>query len=104
MNKVNFEIITVGRHFNRLTIYIIIYGHKIDIAYIYPTESCYELYVANSYKENIFTFAYLAEAVEFAKGIAFVNGRSSYPFANEWRQAELRAAKKAYQKHKSKSF
>ena len=83
MNKGYFEIIVVDRHFNRLTIYVIIYGHKIDIAYIYPTESCYELYVANSYKENIFIFTHLAEAVEFARGIAFINGRGSYPFANE---------------------
>ena len=104
MNKVNFEITAVDRHFERLTIYVIIYSHKIDIAYVYPIESYYELYVANSYKENIFTFAHLAEAVEFARGIAFVNSRSSYPFANEWRQTELRATKKAYQKHKSKSL
>lgn len=104
MNKVHFDITAINGHFERLTIYVIIYGHKIDIAYIYPTEICYELYVANSYKEDVFTFAHLAEAVGFARGIAFVNGRSSYPFANEWRQAELRATKKAYQKYKSKSL
>lgn len=104
MNKVHFDITAINGHFERLTIYVIIYGHKIDIAYIYPTEICYELYVANSYKEDVFTFAHLAEAVRFARGIAFVNGRSGYPFANEWRQAELRATKKAYQKHKSKSL
>lgn len=103
MNKVHFDIIAINGHFERLTIYVIIYGHKIDITYIYPTESCYELYVANIYKEDVFTFARLAEAVGFARGIAFANSRSDYPFASEWRQAELRAMKKAYQKHKSKS-
>lgn len=104
MNKVHFEITAINGHFERLTVYVVIYGHRIDIAYIYPTESCYELYVANGYKEDVFTFAHLAEAVGFARGIAFANGRSGYLFASEWRQAELRAMRKAYQKHKSKSL
>lgn len=102
MNRVNLEITAINGHFERLTTYVIIHSHRVNIAHIYPAEGGYEVY-PNSHGVNVFKFAHLTEAVSFVKGIAFANGTSGYLFANDWRQAELKAYKKSYHRHKSKS-
>lgn len=102
--KVQFESIIINGHFKKLTIYVTVYGHRVDEAFIYPTENGYELIVAGGYKDDKFTFTKLNEAFCFAKGMAFAHKRAGYLFESDWRAAELRARRKAYQKHKSKSL
>lgn len=104
MNEIRFEIISIEGHFEKLTTYVIIHSHRINITSIYPAKSGYEVY-PYGYEKNIlkFKFAHLIEAISFSRGIAFANGSSVYLFANEWRQAELKAYKKSYKRHKSKS-
>lgn len=101
--KVQFESIIINGHFEKLTVYVTVYGHRVDEAFIYPTENGYELVVAGGYKDDRFTFAHLNEAFCFAKGMAFAHSRSGYLFQGEWRAAELRERRKAYQKRKNKS-
>lgn len=101
--KVQFESIIINGHFEKLTVYVTVYGHRVNEAYIYPTENGYELVEAGGYKNDKFTFAKLNEAFCFAKGMAYAHSTSGYLFQGEWRAEELRARRKAYQKHKSKS-
>ena len=101
--KVQFESIIINGHFEKLTVYVTVYGHRVDEAFIYPIENGYELIVAGGYKDDKFMFAKLNEAFCFAKGMAFAHSRSGYLFQGEWRAAELRERRKAYQKHKNKS-
>lgn len=104
MDKIHFEITSIEGHFERLTTYVIIHSHRINITSIYPAKSGYEVYPYGYEKDILkFKFAHLTEAITFSMGIAFANGSSVHLFANEWEQAELKAYKKSYQKHKSKS-
>lgn len=100
IRKAQHEILAVNGHFERLTIYVRVYGHRIDEAFIYPTETGYELIVAGGYKDDKFTFQHLKEAVTFAEGMIFCHSRSGYLFESEWRTAELRRTAKAYRKHR----
>lgn len=101
--KVQFETIVINGHFEKMTVYVTVYGHRINEAYIYPTENGYELIVAGGYKDDKFQFTHLNEAFCFAKGMAFAHKRSGYLGKSDWRSAEFRSMRKAYQKHKSKS-
>lgn len=100
--KIQFESIIINGHFEKLTVYVTVYGHRVNEAYIYPTENGYELVEAGGYKNDKFTFAKLNEAFCFAKGMAYAHSTSGYLFQGEWRAEELRERRKAYQKHKNK--
>lgn len=102
--KVQFESIIINGHFEKLTVYVTVYGHRINEAFIYPTENGYELIVAHGYKDDKFIFTKLNEAFCFAKGMVFAHKRAGYYNEHEWRMEELRTWRKAYQKHKSKSL
>lgn len=104
MNEIRFEITSIEGHFERLTTYVIIHSHRINITSIYPAKSGYEVYPYGYEKDILkFKFAHLTEAISFSRGIAFANGSSVDLFANDWRRAELKAYKKSYQRHKSKN-
>ena len=104
MNELRFEITSIKGHFERLTTYVIVYSHRVNITSIYPTENGYEVYPYGYEKDILkFKFAHLMEAISFSRGIAFANGSAAYLFANDWKRAELKKYKRSYQRHKSKS-